>query len=244
LRRAVLISAGRGTRLGALTNSTPKCLTRAGGRTILDHQLEALWANGVDDIHVVVGFQHEAIARHVAQLRTPARPKLILNPFWSVSSSIGSVWAARHVLGAPFCLVNGDTIFDAELLQSVLARARYGLNLVVDKGPLEHDDMRVEAEGGQIRAVAKDLPEKPGMLRSLGMILSTAEDGGAYAGALERIIMRENGRLSYHHDIIDMLAREDAVYALPIEGGRWREIDRPEDIQRYEDAEEFGKTEA
>lgn len=244
MRRAVLISAGRGSRLGALTNSAPKCLTRVGGRTILDHQLEALWENGIEDIHVVVGFQHEAIARHVSQISASIRPRLILNPFWSVSSSIGSVWAARHALDAPFCLVNGDTIFDAELLQSVLARTRYGVNLVVDKGPLEHDDMRVEAEQGRIVAVAKDLPEKPGLLRSLGMILSTAEDGGSYGGALARIIMRENGRLSYHHDIIDMLAREEPIYALPIDRGRWREIDRPEDIDKYEDAEELRKSEA
>lgn len=235
MKRAVLISAGRGSRLGTITENSPKCLARVGGRAIIDHQIAALWRNGVEEIYVVVGFKYEAIARHLSQIDSAVRPKLIINPFWSVSSSIGSVWAARHVLGAPFCLINGDTIFDADLLLSAMARIEPGLNLLVDKGPLEPDDMRVEVDGDCVIAVGKDLPDRGGLLRSLGVIVSTAPDGGSYLGALERLIMQPDGRLSYHHDVIDLLARQEAVRALQIDKGHWREIDRPEDIIKYEE---------
>lgn len=236
MKRAVLISAGRGSRLGALTEQTPKCLARVAGRAIIDHQISALRENGVDDIHVVVGFRHEAILQHLAQTPAADRPNVIINPFWSVSSSIGSVWAARPVLNRSFCLINGDTIFDADLLRSALARVGDGLNLLVDKGPLEPDDMRVKANGARVEAVGKDLPDGENLLRSLGIIVSTAPDGGLYPGALERVIMQAEGRHSYHHAIIDLLAREDIVHAVRIDCGHWIEIDRPEDIRKYEES--------
>lgn len=236
MKRAVLISAGRGSRLGAITDDSPKCLARVAGRAIIDHQIAALKDNGVEDIYVVVGFRHEAIAQHLAHINAAVRPKLIVNPFWSVSSSIASVWAAREVFDGPFCLINGDTIFDAELLHSALARVNPGLNLLVDKGPLEPDDMRVKVEGERVAAVSKDLPEDEGLYRSLGVIVSTAPDGGSYPGALERVITQPNGRLSYHHAVIDLLAKEETVSAVQIDKGCWREIDRPEDIRKYEES--------
>lgn len=234
LKRAILISAGRGSRLGEITNDLPKCLVSVAGKPILDHQLEALWRNGIEDVFVVAGFQHEAIARRLAAIGESRRPKLILNPFWSVSSSIGSVWAAREFLDEPFCLINGDTIFDAPLFGSALARAGGGISLLVDKGPLELDDMRVEVDGDRIVAVSKALPNDANLLRSLGMIVS-AEPGGGYRGALERIIAQPQGHLSYHHDIIDMLAKEEVVRAVRVDSGHWREIDLPEDIRKYEE---------
>lgn len=237
--RAVLISAGRGSRLGALTDNTPKCLVKVAGKAIIDHQVQALRETGVNEIVVVAGFRHEAIVAHLEKMDASERPALIFNPFWSVSSSIGSVWQARGFLDAPFCLINGDTIFDAPLLRSALARARAGVNLLVDGGPLQSDDMRVEIADGRVAAVGKQLPLHEGLYRSLGMIVSTETDGGAYIGALEQVISRPDGRLSYHHDIIDILAKEGSVHPVIVDkdgdNSHWREIDSPEDIRAYEE---------
>ena len=45
--KAVILAAGRGTRIQTVTHGAPKCLIEARGRAILDHQIEALWAAGV-----------------------------------------------------------------------------------------------------------------------------------------------------------------------------------------------------
>lgn len=232
--RAVLISAGRGSRLGALTDNNPKCLVSVAGKAIIDHQIHALRESGVRDIAVVAGFRHEAVAAHVSKMNATDRPSVIFNPFWSVSSSIGSVWEARAFLKAPFCLINGDTIFDAALFRSALARLRPGVNLLVDGGALEPDDMRVAVDGARITAVNKKL-SGDNLLRSLGMIVSTAADGEPYLGALEQVIGEPDGRLSYHHDIIDRLAKRHAVHPVTVDKGHWREIDNADDIKAYED---------
>jgi len=139
-------------------------------------------------------------------------------------------------LNEPFCLINGDTIFDADLLHSSLTRVAHGVNLLVDAGPLESDDMRVEVDGARVCAVGKDLPDGADLLRSVGIIISTEPDGGSYLDALERVVMQPKGHLSYHHAIIDLLASEEIVRAVQIGNGCWQEIDRPEDIRKYEDS--------
>ncbi|MCF7807013.1 MAG: nucleotidyltransferase family protein [Candidatus Marinimicrobia bacterium] len=56
--KAMLFAAGRGTRLQPLTNNTPKCLVKAGDRTLLEHNIQYLKNAGVDT--VVVNVHHLA----------------------------------------------------------------------------------------------------------------------------------------------------------------------------------------
>lgn len=231
---AILLCAGLGSRLLPLTADRPKCLIEVGGRTILEHQVEALRAAGVGGITIVGGYRFDRLEAFVADRWTAGeRPELLLNPFYAVSSSIGSVWAARHRLTAPFCLLNGDTVYDPALVADGLARTRDGLNLFVEPvGVPEPDDMLVRLEGDRVVAVGKDLPPSLGRHRSLGFIAGDGREG--YAAALGRVIRGVDGAQSFHHAVVDRLAHEGVVHAVPFKGGTWTEIDRPEDIARWQ----------
>lgn len=62
-KRAIILSAGQGSRLLPLTADRPKCLIEFSGRTLLDWQLDMLIAGGIDDITVVVGFNSDMVTR-------------------------------------------------------------------------------------------------------------------------------------------------------------------------------------
>src|SRR5688572_7496408 len=109
--KAIILAAGLGSRLLPLTADRPKCLVPAGDRAILEHQLHALHAAHVTYVTVVGGYRFDRLEAFVATLCDELRPELIFNPFYAVSSSIGSVWAARDLLDGPFLLLNGDTIY-------------------------------------------------------------------------------------------------------------------------------------
>jgi len=236
--KAIIIAAGHGSRLLPLTLETPKCLVPVGGRAILDHQLRAIEAAGIEAVTVVGGYRIEQIGEHLA-----ARPEngsgggltteLVFNPFWAVGSSIGSVWAARAALTGAFVLMNGDTIFDPAVLAAAVTDARRGVKLVVDRlDAAEQDDMLVAVVDGRVRAVGKGLDPGRATHRSLGIVASTG--GGAYADALRAVIGGENGIHAFHHAIVDQLAGVDAVAAVVIPAGTpWQEIDRPDDIERW-----------
>ncbi len=51
--KAIILSAGQGSRLGALTHDRPKCLIEFNGRSLLDRQLDVLAANGIEEAVVV-----------------------------------------------------------------------------------------------------------------------------------------------------------------------------------------------
>lgn len=231
---AVIVSAGRGSRLLPLTLAYPKCLVQVGGRAILDHQLDALEAVGIGRAVVVAGYRIDQIADHLARSRRDLDVELIFNPFWSVTSSIASVWAAKDHVARPFALMNGDTVFDAGVLDHALAASQPGVNLVVERpAAFEIDDMRVELKGGVVTAVGKDLPDARASHRSLGLIVSRDADGGGYAEALRAVIGEDGGLGAYHHAIVARLAATARVNAVVAERADWQEIDRPQDIASW-----------
>lgn len=232
---AIVINAGQGSRLLPLTLHTPKCLVAVNGRAILDHQIEALQQAGVGRIVVVGGYRADQIREHLAQHYDPQQVTLALNPFWSVASSISSVWAVRERLDEPFVLINGDTIFDAAVFQQAIAQMRPGVNLVVEavKTP-ELDDMLVQVHDQRVLAVGKQLPPQDITHRSLGIVLSPdRQPHGLYRSALQAVIEAEGGYNAYHHDVIGRLAHTATVTAIENHSGLWREVDRPEDIERW-----------
>jgi choline kinase len=160
---------------------------------------------------------------------------LLCNPFWSVANSIGSVWTARWHLGGPFILMNGDTILAADLIANALRTAQAGVNLVVERANgFALDDMRVAVSDGRITRVGKDLGDTEAAHRSLGVIIATGHGGGDYVDALDAVICAQGGAQRFHHAVIDHLAINNRVG--PIEAGSpsWIEIDRPEDIERWQ----------
>jgi choline kinase len=231
--RAVIIAAGQGTRLLPFTRDHPKCLVPVEGKAIIDHQLDALRASGIDDVIVVGGYRIDRLEQHLSQMPAKGRPGLIFNPFWKVSNSIGSVWAARHELRRPFCLMNGDTILDTALIGQALSGAQPGVNLLVERARLfAQDDMRVAIADGRVRAVGKDIDQAGH--RSLGTILATGSGPHIYLDALDAVIGAEGGSQRFHHAIVDRLAAADDVSAIVTNSPLWIEIDRPEDIERWQ----------
>ncbi len=229
IEQAIVLSAGQGSRLLPVTATIPKCLVEVGGQTLLERQLAALAAAGLKRALVVTGYRHEQVDEALRRPQ-PLEVETRFNPFWGVASSIGSVWIARDRLRAPFCLLNGDTLFDPEIVAAALVSRGAGLGLVVEPiAAASYDDMLVRAEDGAVRAVSKALPEGEATHRSLGLVLA-AQGYADYARELDALIAERNGAGAYHHDILDRLARRLPVAAIERSAGFWQEVDRPEDI--------------
>ena len=99
--KAIILSAGQGSRLGHLVDDRPKCLIDFNGRTLLDRQLDTLEANGVHEAVVVTGFHDELVERgdRAAQRRAGASGRSY-NPFYKVADNTGSLFMAREELAA------------------------------------------------------------------------------------------------------------------------------------------------
>lgn len=86
--QAVILAAGRGSRMHGLTRDIPKCLVPLGGKPILAWTLDSLRVNGISDVLVVSGWQHEKLQGWAEHVR--------FNPNWSASNMVRSLQLAQR----------------------------------------------------------------------------------------------------------------------------------------------------
>ena len=153
--KAIILSAGQGSRLLPLTRDIPKCLIEFNGRSLISWQVAALVANGIKDIVVVTGFRTERVEDHALQLYrdTGARIRTLFNPFFQVADNLGTCWIAREEMDRNFIILNGDTIV-SDLPGLTITREQVGgTTRVRAVGKINGGGEKVvlQATGGDIR---------------------------------------------------------------------------------------------
>ena len=104
VRKAVILAAGRGRRMGQLTAHRPKAALSVGGHALLDWQIGALRAAGVENIAVVTGHGAGALAGRDV--------RYIHNPLWAAGTQVDSLLCAEGWIGAePVIVSYGDILY-------------------------------------------------------------------------------------------------------------------------------------
>lgn len=111
--KAVLLAAGRGTRLAPLTDSTPKVLAPLAGRPLLAHQLEYLQAGGVEEVAINVHHRAGQVIAALEQLR-PAIAVRISHEH-ELLGTAGALLPLRDFIDEPTIVLYGDVVTDAPL---------------------------------------------------------------------------------------------------------------------------------
>ena len=155
--KAIILSAGQGGRLLPLTETLPKCLLSIGDRTILAHQIQSLNQCGISDITVVTGFATGAVETELRELSAATRvPSCVFNPFFNVADNLASCWMARHAMTGDFILLNGDTVFEPAVCETLLQAPHAPVSLTIDhKSEYDSDDMKVRLAGTKLLEVGK-----------------------------------------------------------------------------------------
>ncbi len=106
IRCAVILAAGKGTRMGALSQSTPKPMLPVHGRPMLEHIIERLGISGVDRYLIVTGYHREQIEDHFRDW-----PGVVFRVQDPVNGTGSAVRLARDfVQDEPFVLTFGDIL--------------------------------------------------------------------------------------------------------------------------------------
>ncbi|TFI58891.1 phosphocholine cytidylyltransferase family protein [Sphingomonas parva] len=233
IQKAILLSAGKGSRLLPLTADRPKCLIEFSGKSLLEWQLDTLLAAGIGEIVVVTGFREELVEAVAA---TRAGVRTLFNPFYHVADNLGSVWMARHELSGELLLLNGDTLVSPALLARVLAAGGGPIAVTTDEKPsYDADDMKVLTEGDRLLRIGKTLEAGLYNGESIGLLAFRGGGAGQFAAKVEAMMRRPEGTRRWYLRAIDELAQEGAdVRTVSIRGEDWQEVDFPEDLARAE----------
>jgi len=229
--KAIILSAGQGSRLGHLVDERPKCLIEFSGRTLLDRQLDTLEANGVQEVVVVTGFHDELVNQAVARRTGGLSVRTIFNPFYKVADNTGSLYMAREELSGDCLVWNGDTLVSRTLMAKVVGNDRSGICVTIDRKPgYDADDMKVVEEGGRLKEIGKRI--KSGVnAESIGLLAFRGGGAAQFREAIERAMRTSEGTTIWYLRVIHQIAQRADVWTLDIQGEEWGEVDFPEDVE-------------
>ncbi len=222
--RAVILAAGRGRRMGEMTEARPKCLLPVGGRTLLEHQLETLSALGVAKITVVSGYCSDQVRE-----RVDGRASVVENEHWAETNSLYSLALCRDAAICKSLLVlNGDVIAHPAIVERVLTAPTSAFAYDSSSGSSE-EHMKVELRGDRLHSMSKVLPrarvhgENVGILGFQGsaplLLFQEAES-----------VLKRAGRMQWLAAAVEGIARRAPLYGLDVANLPWREVDFPEDL--------------
>ncbi len=115
MTKALILAAGRGRRMGKLTDESPKALLRVAGKPLLRHALENLSAAGIAEVAVVTGYQAESLC-------WPEFAQNFNNPDWETTQMVYSLFQANEWLCASDTIVcYSDILFTPGTIEKLVA---------------------------------------------------------------------------------------------------------------------------
>lgn len=233
INTAVLLVAGTGSRLRPLTNDVPKALVAINGRPILERAVSALRAHGVQKFVFATGYRQDALRAAVAALGIDA--SFCHNPdFETTQNSISLLHCRSALAGVGFYKLDGDVLFDADVLQRLDSVASE-LSVAVDSSrALDAEAMKVVVgERGSILKFGKAISVNDAHGESIGIERIRSSMSEALFEAVRTL--QQGGVVNrYYEDVYSELISSKQVEAKAAEVGdlRWAEIDDVDDLAR------------
>jgi len=230
--KAIILAAGRGSRLGSMTDERPKCLVKLYGSPLLDWQINSLRKGGINEIVIVTGYKKEFIESYGL--------KTITNHEWSASNMVKSLLCAEKEIDSEVIVSYSDIVYEAEIVKSLIEQPG---DIVITYDPNWKELWSKRFEDPLSDAESFSINDK-GLLMDIGrLVRDYSEIRGQYMGLLkfskramqwiDEIIIATPG-IEYSLDMTKLLSllleRGRQIMTLPARGW-WCEIDSEADLQ-------------
>lgn len=233
--KALILAAGRGSRMKQMTTSRPKCLVHLGTKTLLDWQTLALKEGGVSSITLVKGYQKECLndLQYIS----------VENPLWQETNMVYSLFCAQEELLQNTHLISySDIVYHTSIIQK-LKQAQGDIIITYDTdwlllwserfvNPLD-DAETFSSFNGQLQSIgkkAKTVEEIQGQY--MGLLKVTPRGFAQMKKLYETLTYREKKELDMTSFLQKLLESNIPIHTLPIQG-KWCEVDNEEDLLLY-----------
>jgi L-glutamine-phosphate cytidylyltransferase len=224
--RAIVLAAGRGTRLRPHTDDRPKCLIEIDGRTLIDRQIDALVECGVTDVVAVVGYRNEVVRRAMGR-----RVRYIENRRYAETNSLYSLWLAAEELRDGALVINSDVLAAPQLFERICRASAADAVLVDRDQECGVEEMRVTIRDGLVVDFGKNLPVDGCHGENVGVVKFGVDGARRLRENLTCLV-----ELGHENDWAPFAFRELArtwpLHAIATDGCPWIEIDDSPDLER------------
>jgi choline kinase len=220
--QAVILAAGRGSRLGPAINGRPKCLAPIGGRPLIEHQLELLAQAGIDRVAVVTGYGARQVRRVLGN-----RVRYFHNARWEHTEGLHSIDLCRNWVTGSLLVLNCDVLADAELLTRLLNGSGNAFAFDSSSGT-DAEEMAVEFEDDCLAAMSKSLPVERTHGENVGVLYFERRAALLLFDQAEAMLAAQaKARLP---DALQRIARYIPFRGIDVADLTWIEVDFPDDL--------------
>lgn len=236
--RAIILAAGRGSRLKALTDKQPKCLLKIHGKSLLEYQIEALSKAGITNIAIVTGYLANTIQH-------PSIDHYFHNPLWSRTNMVYSLTRADDWLSESDCIISYADIFYQPSAIESLMKTPHAMAITYDVNflgswrarfaePLDDlENFLINEEGFVKKIGGKPASFQEVMGQYMGLIKCTP----AVWSKVTALIKKMPKIMSEKLDMTSLLSKlieegSEQIKAIPY-SGVWGEVDNENDYILY-----------
>ena len=237
MTKAIILAAGRGSRMKKLTIESPKCLLKVRGKTLLQHQVDSLNNAGLFDVGIVTGYKSNSLPiNDMTEFH---------NVNWESTQMVESLMCADSWLRESECLVSYSDIFYESNAVKLLLNCHDDIAITYDIDWFANWSRRFDNPCEDAESLKID---SFGFLREIGRSIESAKQAdGQFMGLLKftpngwRILkgvylgLNEDDRSKIHLTaLLDKVVASEAckVKAVPF-SGVWGEIDSPRDLEVF-----------
>ena len=222
---AIIMAAGTGKRIRALTGGNPKSYLEIQGERLLGRQLRLLNQTGVTKTIVVTGYKTEVIRDDFADTNVV----FAFNPFFETTNVLVSFWCAQHLLSEDFVYLHADTVFHEDILKKLLDHSG-DIVLPVDFKHCGMEEMKVRVDGDRVMEISKQIPPAAAQGEFIGIAKLSKNVLWEIKASVERLLIAKKFDEYFEASLQDLIDRRISdIRCFPTNGLPWNEIDSSED---------------
>ena len=235
--KALILAAGRGSRMGRLTADRPKCLARLGTHSLIERAVQSLKLAGCSTIGIVTGYRAELVA--------PFADRVFNNPRWAETNMVASLFAAAEWLSKEPVIVSYSDIFYAPPTIAALMRADAAIAVSYDpewrllweqrfaKPLSDAETFRLRPDGclAEIGSKPSSFDEIEGQY--MGLLKITPASWDHMRLIVDKCPAELRDRLDMT-GLLSLLIRQGHSILAVSRQGPWGECDTESDVQIYE----------
>ena len=231
--KTVILAAGIASRLKPLTDHTPKCLLKVGGKSILEMTIENLLATNNSEIIIVTGYLEDQIREFLKARFPKLNFTFIYNKFYASTNNIYSLWLTKDaVLGDDMMMMDSDIVFDKLIIKKLLDSG-YKNCLALKRHDVDDEEIKVKTDAnGRVLEISKEVKPSEAAGESIGIEIFGRETLSELFRILEQKVVTEKKVNQFYETAFQKLADDgNDLYIVDTTEYFCMEIDTGEDLK-------------
>ncbi|RKI40778.1 phosphocholine cytidylyltransferase family protein [bacterium D16-51] len=224
--KALIMAAGKGTRISRYIEGKPKCTVDIGGMRLIEYTIQKLLAWNVDKIGVVLGYQAGVLEDILSEYPV----EIYYNYFYEVTNSIASAWFAKDFIDDDMVMMNADVFAEESVINRLFTMEKETM-LLSDSSRREMADYKFYYEDNQLIKFGKELEGEDISGEYVGIARVGRSFLPEFKERLQNLI--EEGKYNmWWEDVLYSFVGERPIYVEDVAGQFWAEVDFIEDYER------------